>query len=153
MNEIEYLSNTAKDYDSWVIENMPDFYNDYLNEKLDQYELFKDNLINSLKYVNCGTCCSVYRFENYVLKIHTPYDNKINLLCNPTKNNDLGAEESSRNNFLFYDFISENGYAAVQKFVDCSFNAQNKARSILGKVNCLANFGMNGDVPLIIDWF
>lgn len=153
MNEIEHLTDIAIQYDSWIIKNMPNFYDDYWNENLDQYELFKNNLINSVKYVSNGTCCSVYRLENYVLKLHTPYCNKINLLCNPTKDNDLGIDESARESFLFYDFISESGYAAVQKFVDCSIEAQNKACSILGKVNCIRNFGMNGDTPVIIDWF
>lgn len=153
MNEIEYLSDMAIHYDSWIIKNMPNFYDDYWNENLDQYELFKNNLIFNLKYIDCGTCCSVYRFNNFVLKLHTPYNNKMDLLSNPTKDNDLGIDELARESFLFYDFISKNGYAAVQKFVDCSVEAKNKASSILGKVNTLSNFGMNGEVPVIIDWF
>ena len=181
VDEIAFLTDIANKYETEVLLLLPpplktfDFYKLWKwPEKENQYESIIPKLLSNyeLKSIGSGSCCAVYRHKDYVIKLHTPYNEKINLLCNPTRHTlelcrkyaepcdetgwyDLKAVE----HFLFYEFITTEGFAAVQKFVDCSANARLQAREkfmnidpYLVRCNHLANCGLDGENPVYIDW-
>lgn len=56
--------------------------------------------------------------------------------------------------FLFYDYVHPEGLVGVQKLIDASPEARHQAEKKFGnKYNHTGNYGMDGDRPVIIDWY
>ncbi len=138
-----------------------------------------DNIFesNGYEFVGSGMCSFVWRKpgSDYVIKSHYA---EMNLHSNPTKElwekiQRFGAEEVDSDykgsleefdwyipkfvkDFLFYEYISEKGFFAIQKFIDASEEAQEKAFILLGENGHAAlkkNLGMDGNRPVIIDYW
>lgn len=133
-------------------------------------------VLNSYGYVGIGggICSYVYQMpgSDFVIKVNYDY---INLNCHPTKeiwdaivrNGHRGRKESMEEycfykpfeveHFLFFEYVSPQGFFAVQRFVDVSLGAIDKAAGLFREVGMLnflrQNIGMDGNRPVIIDWW
>ena len=158
MGELERLSKRAADYDKYIMREFGPLDNFYCsaNYYIDEYEEIKGYYTRGLEYVGNGACSHVYRMNRYVLKLHTPYNKKINLKAAPTDSRIFHARDREYH-FLFHEFTSENGLGAVQKYINCLPWAQDQAYYLLTKhynlkINAKSNCGMDDGRALIIDW-
>ena len=103
------------------------------------------------KFIGNGSCAYVYKHpdENVVLKICYADGDQIRYWKN------YCISELNKPFFLDYLHRSEDEYCAIQKFVDCSKEAQTKAMAIINKTNPFnkhyRNMGIDGDNAVIID--
>jgi hypothetical protein len=157
MGELERLIKRAHNYDKSVLNEFGNFNNFYSKAKIfhTRYEEILSYYTRKLEYVGNGACSYVYRMNRYVLKLHVPYDKKINLKAAPTDSRIFHARDREFH-FLFHEYTSENGLGAVQKYIDCSREAQIKAYKILTEkgleINTKSNCGMNEGAAWIVDW-
>lgn len=173
------LIRIANEYDNWIMseyQNINKFYS-IVKSEIETEEYIKElmRMTSSLRLINSGQCSYVYHKpgDEYVLKIHYPFNEHVDLNSNPTleiydkikKNPDVSDEEVLWYNkdavphFLFYDYVSKNGLAAIQKKVDCSYAAQRLAETEFNKINPKLttwnhrkNYGMDGEKPVYVDW-
>lgn len=171
MTEKQYLINLCKFYEAFIIKkykSLKGFYNE-----ADCDDVIKDCFGNlNLEYCGSGACSKVYRSRECVIKLHTPYNEKITLLCNPTrkilalyKKYPYPCEETEFyppqiKYFLFHEFVTKQGLAAVQPYAHCDEDSQIKAYNIFKRIEpsfsrmtCPNNVGMYKGLPVIIDWF
>lgn len=119
----------------------------------------------------------------YLMKVFMPHGTNIPLYCNPTRKiwremvrkglagsyNVVKHEMANEafklggingfipvgvEHFLFYDYIHPKGLLAVQRAVDCSSGARGNAFGLLKSCHThVGNVGMDGERPVIVDWF
>ncbi len=155
MGELDRLTKRAADYEHDALKLYGCLYNFYQYPNLNaRYEEIKGHYTRDLIYLGNGACSEVYRMNQFVLKLHTPFKRHITLRSQPARN--YGGDPKY-NWFLYFKFISHHGLAGVQKFVNCSADAQKmaykflieeKGLSIRTKTNC----GLWENVPVIVDW-
>jgi hypothetical protein len=137
-----------------------------------KYEEFKKNLVSGLEFCGSGKCCQVYKFDNKVIKLYVPYNEKISLLSYPTREDFEISKQYKEpcdetgwkpplavKHFLLCDYITKQGFAAVQKFIDCSSDARKEAYRLFGLIdpflqrwNHIGNMGLDEGNPVYIDW-
>lgn len=176
MNDYNYLSDICNIYENYILSNFGSlknfYYEAYIN---DAYEKFKNEITSELKLIGSGKCCQVYYKDNfhYVIKLHTPYNERIDLRNNPTKEiceiSKFEIEPSEKTNwadpralkyFLPYEYITANGLAGIQRKVDCSTEGQKRSYDLFGEIdpylricNHIKNMGLLNNNPVFVDWY
>lgn len=131
MNE---LINLAETYEAKVLQMVKpsQFYRELSGDNTIQ-DFITVELTKGLTWVGSGSCSWVFtNNKGYVLKLHVPWGEKISLLSNPSKQ-DIEWATKARDNeenrhgyaidiryFLPFNYITKNGFAGVQKQIDCS---------------------------------
>lgn len=101
---------------------------------------------NGFDCIGGGQCSLVFRYKNspYVLKVNSIYPgHKINFDSNYTNEH-----------FVGYEKISKNTHACIQKFADCSHEAQLLAQKMIINIynkNHLKNYGIINGMAVIVD--
>lgn len=176
MDEIAILKDICDEYEAHILTRYRSVNNFYFEAfASNEYDLWKNELakLNSLTFIGAGACCEVFLLKEYVIKFHTPFNERITLLCNPTLETaevcrryrhpcpeTAFYDPSAVEHFLFYEYITKNGLGAIQRYVACDENSRYKAYELFSKMkpnvaktNHIRNFGMDGSKPVIIDWF
>lgn len=175
-NDYQLLFDISNSYENHLINKYGSLSIFYKDAPYDNYfEKFKQELVSNLIFIGAGKCCEVYSTKEnfYVLKIHIPYNEKLDLRSNPSKqifeicksksepDQDTNyAHPKAVLHFLCLEYITPNGLAGIQQKADCTAEARQKAYKLFGnidpylqKCNHINNMGMLDDKPVYIDWF
>src|SRR5437016_8368099 len=118
MKEKQKLIDLSLFYENYILSKYKNLEGFYWNG--DCTDVIKDCFGKlDLEYCGSGACCSTYKDINYVIKFHTPYNEKMPLTCNPTQKIlnlcRKYKEPCDKNNwyppevkyFLLYNFITK----------------------------------------------
>jgi hypothetical protein len=179
MPELEDLQARADRYEQAFltrpegIENLF-YYDSWDDGKLNQWwQALLAETTKGLKELDGGQQCLVYASKHYVLKLrHNVSGCHIDLRNSPDQAlldicgqyREACKETGWRHPlaapyFLLFDYLTPQGLAAVQKRVDCSKRARLAAGALffaidpyLVRCNHAANYGLDGERPVYIDW-
>lgn len=168
----DILKQIADNYESYILSKttIMKFYRDM--EFSEKYEDFKAKIVSNLQFIGSGSCCVVYDGGEYVLKLHTPYGDKIDLHSNPTKEQVLEwkkypkpcketnfADPFAAQYMLCFEYVTPAGFAGIQKKADCSLHGRKEAYRLfmqihpfLCRYNNLSNMGLFEGKPVYVDW-
>lgn len=152
MNSLKDLANRYEKKILDEVGGIKDFYRIYDRA----YQPILNEIKEDLIPVGGGRCCYVFTDgSGYVLKLHHPWDERYCFKCDPDPNDSVFGI----NYYIFPNYITDQGLAAVQEMVDCSQESRVKAYKLFGeidealtRINHIKNMGLKNGKPVYVDW-